>query len=97
MAEIVYSGRALDNIEHAFSYLMSENPVAAVGAVDAIESAIGNLSAHPLIGRRVDGDLRELVISFGETGFIAIYRFVVQNNEVRVLALRHQREIGYIP
>jgi len=45
----------------------------------------------------VKGDLRELVISFGETGYIALYRFVVQKDEVRVLALRHQREIGYLP
>jgi plasmid stabilization system protein ParE len=45
----------------------------------------------------VEGDLRELVISFGETGYIALYRFVVQKDEVRVLALRHQREIGYLP
>ena len=49
------------------------------------------------MGRRVEGDLRELVISFGDTGYIALYRFVVQQDTVRVLALRHQREIGYLP
>ncbi len=52
---------------------------------------------HPLVGRRIEGDLRELVISFGATGYIALYRFVVQQDQVRVLALRHQREIGYLP
>ena len=58
---------------------------------------MNNLAAHPLVGRRVESDIRELVISFGATGYIALYRFVVQRDEVRVLALRHQREIGYLP
>jgi hypothetical protein len=50
-----------------------------------------------LIGRRVEGDLRELVISYGATGYIALYRFDIQRDQVHVLALRHQREIGYLP
>ena len=69
-------------------------PLAAAGA---IRSAVENLAAHPLIGRRVHGDIRELVISFGQTGYIALYRFVVPQDEVRVLAIRHQREIGFVP
>jgi plasmid stabilization system protein ParE len=87
MAQIVYASHALNDVERAHQ---SANAV-------AIQSAIENLSAHPLVGRRVEGDLRELVISFGDTGYIALYRFVVQKDEVRVLALRHQREIGYLP
>ena len=88
VAEVIYSARALEN---------AENPAATLAAVDAIQSAVENLAAHPLVGRRVEGDLRELVISFGATGYIALYRFVVQQDQVRVLALRHQREIGYLP
>jgi plasmid stabilization system protein ParE len=88
VAEVNYSARALENLEHA-----SDLP----GAVDAIRSAVENLTAHPLVGRRLEGDLRELVISFGATGYIALYRFVVQQDQVRVLALRQQREIGYLP
>lgn len=41
------------------------------------------------------GDLRELVISYGRTGYVALYRFLPLRDEVRVLAIRHQREIGY--
>ena len=97
MAQIVYSARALENLLRSLEYLRSENPEAAVAAAEAIESAVNNLAAHPLVGRRVESDIRELVISFGATGYIALYRFVVQRDEVRVLALRHQREIGYLP
>lgn len=84
VAQVVYAPHALDDIERANH-----------GA--AIQSAVDTLAAHPLVGRRVEGDLRELVISFGATGFIALYRFVVQQDQVRVLALRPQREIGYLP
>jgi plasmid stabilization system protein ParE len=97
VAKVVYSARALENLVHTFEFLLADNPPAALGAADAIQSAVENLGAHPLVGRRIEGDLRELVISFGETGYIALYRFIVQLDEVRVLALRHQREIGYLP
>jgi plasmid stabilization system protein ParE len=61
------------------------------------ERAVEDLAAHPLLGRRVHGDIRELVISFGQPEYIALYQFVVPHDEVRVLALRHQREIGFVP
>ncbi len=97
MAAVVYSGRALEDIERAFRFLLAENPEAAPDAVEAIQSAIEHLSKHPLLGRRVEGEIRELVISYGKTGYVALYRFVVPVDEIRVLAIRHQREIGYRP
>jgi plasmid stabilization system protein ParE len=97
VATIVYSARALSHLERAFRFIASENPDAAVAAAGSIRSAVESLSAHPLLGRRVHGDIRELVISFGQTGYIALYRFVVPQDEVRVLAIRHQREIGFVP
>ncbi len=66
-------------------------------AVAAIQSAVDNLSAHPLVGRRIEGELRELIISYGQTGYVAMYRFVVSRDEVRILAIRHQRELGFLP
>ena len=97
MAQVVYSARALENLERAFTAPLTDARAAEDAAAIAIESAVNNLAAHPLVGRRVEGDIRELVISFGATGYIALYRFVVQENQVRVLALRHQHEIGYLP
>ena len=97
VATVVYSARALDHIEHAFEFLRDKNPEAAVNSVTAIRSAVENLAAHPLIGRRIEGQLRELVISYGQTGYVALYRFVVSLDEVRILAIRHQRQLGYLP
>jgi plasmid stabilization system protein ParE len=97
VAAVIYSARALSHLERAFESLASENPDAAVAAAPAICSAVESLVAHPLLGRRVHGDIRELVISFGQTGYIALYRFVIPRDEVRVLAIRHQRDIGFVP
>jgi plasmid stabilization system protein ParE len=97
VAQVVYSARSLDDIERAFQFLRDENPGAARDAVTAIQSAVDNLGAHPLIGRRVEGELRELVISYGRTGYVALYRFVLAQDQLRILALRHQREIGFLP
>jgi plasmid stabilization system protein ParE len=97
VAKIVYSARALDHIERAFQFLRDRNPDAALNAVAAIQSAVDNLAAHPLVGRRVKGELRELIISYGQLGYVALYRFVVPREEVRILAIRHQRELGFLP
>jgi addiction module RelE/StbE family toxin len=97
VATVVYSKRALDHIERAFQFLHDENPDAARSAATAIQSAVDNLAAHPLVGRRLEGELRELIISYGHSGYVALYRFVIAKDEVRILAIRHQREIGYFP
>lgn len=97
MARVVYSARSLDHIERAFQFLRDKNPAVAVSAVTAIQSAVDNLAAHPLVGRRIEGELRELIISYGQTGYVALYRFVISRDEVRILAIRHQKELGFLP
>jgi plasmid stabilization system protein ParE len=97
VASVVYSARPLVYIERAFQFLRDKNPSAALSAVTAIQSAVDSLAAHPLIGRRVEGELRALVISYGQSGYLAVYRFVVWRDEVRILAIRHQRELGFLP
>ncbi len=49
------------------------------------------------MGRPFDDDahLRELPIPFGESGYIALYRFEPEWGAVYVLAVRHQREADY--
>jgi plasmid stabilization system protein ParE len=97
VATVVYSARSLTHLERAFEFLHQANPGAAVAAAQAIRSVVDNLGTHPLLGRRIHGDIRELVISYGATGYIALYRFLVPQDEIRILAIRHQREIGFVP
>jgi plasmid stabilization system protein ParE len=95
VARVVYSPNALANIERAFDFLARSDPETAAAAAATIRSAVDLVAHHPLIGRRLDDRLRELVISFGKTGYVALYRFVPARDEIRILALRHQRELDY--
>jgi len=95
VARIVYSRAALAHLERSCQFLAAEAPAAALAAVQAIESAVSMLAHHPLVGRLVTGQVRELVISYGRTGYVALYRFLPVRQEVRILAIRHQRELDY--
>jgi plasmid stabilization system protein ParE len=97
VATVVYSARGLADIERALVFQRDTHPQIAENAVVAIQAAVEGLAAHPFIGRRIEGELRELIVSYGHTGFVAMYRCHLQLDEVRVLALRHQREVGYVP
>jgi plasmid stabilization system protein ParE len=95
VAQIVYTENALSNLERAFDFLAENDPTAAADAAGAIREAVEMLSDHPLVGRRVEGELRELVISYGRTGYVVLYRFLPDRDLVRVLAIRHQRELDF--
>lgn len=68
----------------------------ALETLELIEEAVSILRRHPLIGRPVKSGLRELVISRGRTGYLALYRFEAQQNAILILGIRHQREAGYV-
>ena len=95
MAQIVYSDEALADFERIIEFLLKTSPEAAKQTLMNIRSAVSILEAHPLIGRRIDGHIRELVISQHATGYVALYRFDAGFDVIRVLRLRHQREAGY--
>jgi plasmid stabilization system protein ParE len=95
VAQVVYTRNALANLERAFAFLAEHDPAAASDAAVAIRKAVEILADHPLIGRRVEGEIRELVISYGKTGYIALYRFLPEQSLIRILGIRHQRELDY--
>lgn len=95
MPQVVYSARALADLERAFEFLAETDPSTAVQAAEAIRTAVELLATHPLIGRPRDSGLQELVISYGRTGYLALYRYLPARNQVRILAVRHQRELDY--
>lgn len=95
MARIAYSADALRDLERIIEYLLEAAPDTALDAVARIRSAVLILADHPRIGRRIDGLRRELVISHGASGYLALYRHDAALDVVRILRLRHQREAGY--
>ena len=95
MAELIYSSRALADLGRLTDFLLESAPATALTTVDLISEAIQILANHPLIGRLVEGDIRELVISRGHSGYVALYSYEDANDVALVLAVRHQREAGY--
>lgn len=95
MARIIFSQIALADLEKLTDFLIEVDPLAVAETVDLIEEAIGVLKRHPLIGRQVESDLRELIISRGKTGYVAIYSYEADQDAILILAIRHQREAGY--
>ncbi len=95
MPRIFYSSRALHDLERLFAFLAEQNAEDARLAIELIVDAVVVLERHPDVGRPVRGPIRELVISRGRTGYVALYRVRPALDRVEILAVRHQREAGY--
>lgn len=95
MAELLYSAQALLDMERLGDFLMQSDPQAGLQTAALIFEALDILVRHPEMGRKLPGGQRELVISRGRTGYLALYRYLPQLDRVLVLTLRHQRESGY--
>ncbi len=78
-------------------FLLEKNPQAAMRSAQAIEHQFSLLESAPETGRPFDDlpELRELIIPFGDSGYVALYHFDIKTDSVYVLAFRHQKEAGY--
>ena len=97
MPRVIITENAAQGLERCRRFLAEKNPQAARRAAQAIERQFMLLETNPGIGRPLADHpaLRELVIGFGNTGYIALYRHNVELDAVYVLAFRHQKEAGY--
>jgi plasmid stabilization system protein ParE len=95
MAGLSYSSRSFDDLDRLTDFLIDTDPLAASETVELITGAVTILKHHPLIGRPVEDNIRELVISRGKTGYIALYSYEAAHDAVLILAIRHQRESGF--
>lgn len=95
MARLIYSSQALADLERLTDFLLQDAPAAAEETLGLIEEAVMLLKRHPLIGRPVEQELRELLISRGRTGYVALYGFEEAQDAVLIFSIRHQREAGY--
>lgn len=95
MAALIYSRDAVRDLERLADFLAQTDASGAEAAFAAIADAVDVLERHPRIGRPVEHGMRELVISRGKTGYVALYDYDDHHDEVVILATRHQREAGY--
>jgi len=97
LPRVVITAGASRGLERCRKFLADKDRRAATRAGATIERQILLLETAPEIGRPLSEqpELRELVIGFGEAGYVALYRYVPSEEAVFVLAFRHQKEAGY--
>lgn len=96
MPQVIYAPGAIRDLQRLREFLRPKNPVAAKRAADTIIKALQVLGIQPQIGRPVEDmpdQYREWMIDFGDSGYVARYRF--DGEAVTILAVRHQKEVGY--
>jgi plasmid stabilization system protein ParE len=97
LPRLIVTEDAAQGLERCRQFLATKNPQAARRAGQAIQRQFLLLETTPGIGRPLPDvpELRELLISFGDSGYVALYRHVAVTDAVYVLAFRHQKEAGY--
>ena len=95
MPQVIYAPGAIRDLQRLRDFLRPKNPAAAKRAGETIIKAVKVLGHQPQIGRPVvdmSEEYREWLIDFGDSGYVARYRFDGQT--VTILAVRRQKEVG---
>jgi len=97
MPRVIITENAALGLERCRRFLAEKDRSATIKAGRAIEKQFTQLETKPESGRPVENhtDLRELIISFGNTGYVALYHHSIDKDSVLILAFRHQKEVGY--
>ncbi len=97
MPRVIVTQGAAVGLARCRRFLSAKAPEAAKRAGQAIEQYFLLLEKTPDIGRPLPEkpELRELIIPFGDSGYVALYRTEPADDAVYVLAFRHQKEAGY--
>ncbi len=86
----------MGDLERLFDFIAEEDPARACKQLLSVRRALQLLVDHPLLGREAEEGRRELILSRGRYGYIAKYRWLPAEDVVLILAVRHQREAGYL-
>ncbi len=92
-----YTEEARADIKRLYGFLLDRDFQTAERAIETIIKTIESLREFPFAARKAPGDnpfLRELVIPFGSSGYIALFE-VEDAATVTIIAIRHQREDDY--
>lgn len=95
--QIRFTKTAREDIKRLYAFLLAQDVQSAYHALEAINKAIELLKTFPFTCRKAKADnpfLRELIISFGANGYVALFDIEV-GQTVTILAVRHQREDDY--
>jgi plasmid stabilization system protein ParE len=93
-----YTGAARDDLRRLYQHLLDRDVNAARRARIKIAKGVELLKEFPFTCRKASPDspfLRELVISFGSTGYVMLSE-IQDVFTVTILAVRHEREDDYL-
>lgn len=96
MTRIELAPEVSEDIERILDHLQQHEVQHSTARLREIIAAIGVLETNPLIGRAASNDKRELVIGRSAQGYVALYRYVASLDTVFVMAVRGQREAGFV-
>lgn len=95
--KIQWTLKSREDLRRHYAYLLDFDEDIAAHAYAAITKSVTLLEMFPFSCRKAKGDdafLRELVVPFGSSGYIVLFR-VDDGKTVTVAAVRHQREDDY--
>ena len=95
MTRIELAPEVLQDFDRIIEHLQQHDSPNAEARISEVIDAIQILSHSPLIGRKTEHGLRELVIGKATHGYVALYRYVSSIDVAFVLAVRAQRESGF--
>ncbi len=95
MALVEFGAGAEEDLGRILAHWIAHEPAAADTRIREVIDGCAVLEAHPLIGRPLADEKRELVIGSRARGYVALYRYVEAVDLVVILAIRAQRERGY--
>ena len=97
MPQVIVTEQAIQGMERCREFLKHKNPLASKRAANVIKEHLLLLETTPEIGRSINEYpyLRELVIKFGNSGYLALYSFDAKQDQILILAFRHQKEFEY--
>jgi len=95
MTRLLFAGRLADDFARIEAHLLAHEVGDVQARLSEIVDALQVLTQHPLMGRKVAFDRRELVIGRGARGYVALYAYDPFDDVVAVAALRAQREAGF--
>jgi addiction module RelE/StbE family toxin len=96
MPRLVFAPQAAKDLKRLTEFLLDTHPDAANETVDILIDGLSILKQHPLVGRIAEQNYRELVIARGRNGYVALYSYDAARDVALILAIRHQRECGFI-
>lgn len=96
MTRIELAPEVAGDFERICDHLASHDATSGAARIGEIVQAIAVLVHNPLIGRPGRGQNRELIIGRRASGYVVLYRYAETIDTVFVLAVRGQREAGYI-